>query len=275
MTGGQPQQPSPPRRVTVSGPRRDRARGWSARAGAEDLHAQPQLGQVYVRSLVRDQLRLSLGVLAVLVVVLGGLPAVFALAPGLRTAEVFGIRLAWLLLGAAAYPVLLGAALFHIRYAERVERDFTELLGPSPESAPPAPPGPSPDLPPGDGLVAQFLPQPGGWEVPPAPLMGRPDRQGHPTRGARNCATSPVVGEGPPTAPAGQDSGPPGEVPVERHLRGARNCATSPVAGDDPPTAPAGQDSGPPGDSPGTRPPGGSPDAMQPPGCGNPETGAG
>ena len=238
MTGGQPQQPPPPRRVTVSGPRRDRARGWSARAGAEDLHAQPQLGQVYVRSLVRDQLRLSLGVLAVLVVVLGGLPAAFALAPGLRTAEVFGIRLAWLLLGAAAYPVLLGAALFHIRHAERVERDFTELLGPSPESAPPAPPGPSPDLPPGDGLVAQFLPQPGGWEVPPAPLMGRPDRQGHPTRGAGTCATSPVTG-------------------------------------DDPPTAPAGQDSGPPGDSPGTRPPGGSPDAMQPPGCGNPETGAG
>ena len=246
MTGGQPQQPPPPRRVTVSGPRRDRARGWSARAGAEDLHAQPQLGQVYVRSLVRDQLRLSLGVLAVLVVVLGGLPAAFALAPGLRTAEVFGIRLAWLLLGAAAYPVLLGAALFHIRHAERVERDFTELLGPSPESAPPAPPGPSPDLPPGDGLVA---------------------------------------GDDPPTAPAGQDSGPPGEVPVERHFRGAggtsqppgwgRNCATSPVAGDDPPTAPAGQDSGPPGDSPGTRPPGGSPDAMQPPGCGNPETGAG
>ena len=229
MTGGQPQQPPPPRRVTVSGPRRDRARGWSARAGAEDLHAQPQLGQVYVRSLVRDQLRLSLGVLAVLVVVLGGLPAAFALAPGLRTAEVFGIRLAWLLLGAAAYPVLVGAALFHIRHAERVERDFTELLGPSPESAPPAPPGPSPDHPPGDGLVAQFLPQPGGREVPPAPLGGAPfPRRPATTRGAGNCATSPVAGEDPPTAPAGQDSGPPGDSLEATQPPGCGNPETGP-----------------------------------------------
>ncbi|MFE2427850.1 hypothetical protein ACFXJ5_14040 [Streptomyces sp. NPDC059373] len=118
----------PPRRVAVSGPRRRRTGGYSARAGAEDLHAQPRLGQVYVRSLVRDQLRLSVGVLAVLAGVLGGLPAAFALAPGLRTAEVFGIRLAWLLLGIVAYPLLVGVARFHVRYAERVERDFTELL---------------------------------------------------------------------------------------------------------------------------------------------------
>lgn len=125
---GEPGVP-PPRRVTVSGPRRNRTGGYSARAGAADLHAQPRLGQVYVRSLVRDQLRLSLGVLTVLVLVLGGLPAAFALAPSLRTTEVFGIRLAWLLLGVVAYPLLVGTAWFHVRHAERVERDFTDLLG--------------------------------------------------------------------------------------------------------------------------------------------------
>jgi hypothetical protein len=125
--------PGPPRRVAVTAPRRVRAGGWSARAAPADLHAQPQLGQVYVRSLVRDQLRLALGVLAVLVVVLGGLPAAFALVPGLRTASVLGVRLAWLLLGVVAYPVLVGAAWFHVRHAERVERDFTELLGGGPE----------------------------------------------------------------------------------------------------------------------------------------------
>jgi hypothetical protein len=129
-------------RVAVSAPRRLRARGYSARARAADLHAQPQLGQVYVRSLVRNQLRLALGVLAVLGAVLGGLPAAFALLPGLRTAEVFGIRLAWLLLGVVAYPLLVGAAFFHVRHAERVERDFTELLGgPDAPPAPPRPPG--------------------------------------------------------------------------------------------------------------------------------------
>lgn len=116
------------RRVAVTAPRRVRARGYSARARAADLHAQPQLGQVYVRSLVRNQLRLALGVLAVLAAVLGGLPAAFALLPGLRTADVLGVRLAWLLLGVVAYPLLVGAAFFHVRHAERVERDFTDLL---------------------------------------------------------------------------------------------------------------------------------------------------
>ncbi|CAG7655995.1 hypothetical protein [Actinacidiphila bryophytorum] len=134
-------QPAPPapRRVAVTAPRRHRAGGYSARAGAADLHAQPRLGQLYVRSLVRNQLRLSLGVLAVLAAVLGGLPAAFALLPGLRTSEVAGIRLPWVLLGVVAYPLLVGAAYFHVRHAERVERDFTDLLG-GPDAAPPAPP---------------------------------------------------------------------------------------------------------------------------------------
>jgi hypothetical protein len=129
VIGGHQPQPPPPRRVAVSGPRRHRAGGWSARAGAADLHTQPRLGQVYVRSLVRDQLRLAMGVLVVLALVLIGVPAAFALVPGLPTAEVFGFRLAWLLLGLVAYPVLVGLAWFHVRHAERVERDFTELLG--------------------------------------------------------------------------------------------------------------------------------------------------
>ncbi|WP_329171953.1 hypothetical protein [Streptomyces sp. NBC_01477] len=136
-----PVPPPAPRRVAVSAPRRHRTGGYSARAGAADLHAQPQLGQLYVRSLVRNQLRLALGVLAVLAAVLGGLPAAFALLPGLRTAEVAGIRLPWLLLGAVAYPLLVGAAYFHVRHAERVERDFTDLLsGPDASDSPDAPP---------------------------------------------------------------------------------------------------------------------------------------
>lgn len=138
-TQGPPGAQPPPRRVAVSAPRRHRTGGYSARAGAADLHAQPRLGQLYVRSLVRNQLRLSLGVLAVLAAVLGGLPAAFALLPGLRTAEVAGIRLPWLLLGVVAYPLLVGGAYFHVRHAERVERDFTDLLG-GPDAPPPAPP---------------------------------------------------------------------------------------------------------------------------------------
>jgi hypothetical protein len=139
MTGTQP----PPRRVAVTAPRRNRSGGWSARARAQDLHAQPRLGQIYLRALVRDQLRLALGVLAVLTVVLGGLPAAFALLPGLRTVEVAGIRLPWLLLGAVAYPVMVGVAWFHVRHAERVERDFTDMLN-APDPAPDSPPNHAP-----------------------------------------------------------------------------------------------------------------------------------
>ncbi|MBY8878510.1 hypothetical protein [Actinacidiphila acidipaludis] len=133
--------PPPSRRVAVTAPRRNRSSGWSARARAQDLHAQPRLGQIYLRALVRDQLRLALGVLAVLTVVLGGLPAAFALLPGLRTVEVVGIRLPWLLLGAVAYPVMVGVAWFHVRHAERVERDFTDMLN-APGAGPGSPPDP-------------------------------------------------------------------------------------------------------------------------------------
>ncbi|SDN07659.1 hypothetical protein [Actinacidiphila guanduensis] len=136
MTGGG--QPAPPRRVAVTAPRRKRAGGWSARAAAADLHAQPRLAQVYARAIIRDQLRLALGVLAALVVVLGGVPAAFALVPALRTAELLGFRLPWIILGFVAYPVLVAAAVLHVRHAERVERDFTDLLR-SPAEDPTAP----------------------------------------------------------------------------------------------------------------------------------------
>ncbi|WP_063762143.1 hypothetical protein [Streptomyces sp. NRRL F-5123] len=168
MTGGPGEAPQAARRVAVSAPRRHRAGGYSARARAADLHAQPQLAQVYVRSLVRNQLRLALGVLAVLGAVLGGLPAAFALLPGLRTATVLGIRLPWLLLGVVAYPLLVGAAAFHVRHAERVERDFTDLLGgPDPAEARPAP-----------------EPRPGGPDEAEPP-DGGPDAPHEPPRAAR------------------------------------------------------------------------------------------
>jgi hypothetical protein len=137
--------PTVARRVAVTAPRRHRTGGYSARARAADLHAQPPLGQLYLRSLVRNQLRLALGVLAVLAAVLGGLPLAFALIPGLRTAELAGIRLPWLLLGVVAYPLLVGAASFHVHHAERVEGDFTDLLaGPDPDPDTPADPPPAP-----------------------------------------------------------------------------------------------------------------------------------
>jgi hypothetical protein len=42
---------------------------------------------------------------------------------------VLGVPLVWWVLGLLAYPVLYLLARMHRRSAERIERDFTDLLG--------------------------------------------------------------------------------------------------------------------------------------------------
>lgn len=81
-----------------------------------------------MHTLVRAQLRLALLVLAVVGMLLLGLPALFAVAPDLRHVHVFGLPLPWLLLGALVHPALIAAAWFYVRQAERNERDFAELV---------------------------------------------------------------------------------------------------------------------------------------------------
>jgi len=79
---------------------------------------------------MRSQLRLALGVVAVLVVTVGGLPLLFRIVPGLLTTRFLGIPLPWLLLGAVVYPFLVLLAWFYVRRAERNERSFNDLVGP-------------------------------------------------------------------------------------------------------------------------------------------------
>ncbi len=79
-------------------------------------------------SLVRIQLRLAIGVLLILTVLLGGLPLLFLAEPDLVEVLVFGLPLPWLLLGVVVHPVLVAAALFYVRRAERNEADFAELV---------------------------------------------------------------------------------------------------------------------------------------------------
>ena len=81
-----------------------------------------------MRSLVRTQLLLALRMLAVLVVGLGGLPLLFAVAPATRDVVVLGLPLPWLLLAVLVYPAMLLGGAVYLRRAERNERDFTELV---------------------------------------------------------------------------------------------------------------------------------------------------
>jgi hypothetical protein len=116
-----------PRRVRVTSPKAGQRRRTSV---ASEIDAQTELGEVYMRSLMRSQLRLAVGVLALLALTLGLLPLLFATVPWLQGARLLGVPLAWLVLGLVAYPLLLGLAVFYVRRAERNERAFHDLVGP-------------------------------------------------------------------------------------------------------------------------------------------------
>ena len=114
----------PPTRVRVTGPER---RQPPARR-TSDIDAGTRLGGVYMRSLLREQLRLALGVLAVMGVTIGLLPLAFYVVPGLADVHLLGMPLAWLLLGVVVYPTLVLLGWGYVRRAERNERDFAEIV---------------------------------------------------------------------------------------------------------------------------------------------------
>jgi hypothetical protein len=90
-----------------------------------------------MRSLLRTQLRLALGIVLVLACTVGMLPLLFVAVPASRTTDVAGIPLPWLLLGVVVHPVLFGLAWTYVRRAERNERSFHDLVGEAqPEDGP-------------------------------------------------------------------------------------------------------------------------------------------
>ncbi|GAB3200001.1 hypothetical protein GCM10027062_18230 [Nocardioides hungaricus] len=116
---------TPPERVRVTGPPRRR----TPAARTSDIDDETRLGGVYLGSLLREQLRLALGILLALVLLVGTLPLAFHLWPGLAAVDLLGVPLPWLLLGVVVYPTLLGLGWAYVRRAERNERDFAELVG--------------------------------------------------------------------------------------------------------------------------------------------------
>ena len=84
-----------------------------------------------MRSLMRAQLRLAVGVLALLGAAVGALPLIFAVAPNLMARSVLGMPLAWGLLGFVVYPTLVALGWAYVRRAERNERSFIDMVGDS------------------------------------------------------------------------------------------------------------------------------------------------
>jgi hypothetical protein len=118
--------PEPPRRVRVTSPRTGAVRRRVA--GTSEIDAQTRLGEIYMTSLLRAQLRLTALVIAAVVVLIGGLPLAFRLVPAVMDTPVLGMPLSWVLLAFAVYPVLFALGWLYVRAAERTEQDFADVV---------------------------------------------------------------------------------------------------------------------------------------------------
>ncbi len=87
-----------------------------------------ELGVLLLRTLVRAQLSLAMRLAAVFGCLLGGLPLLLAVSPGVRDADVLGLPLPWLLLGLVMYPLLWAGGWVYVRQAERNEQDYLDLV---------------------------------------------------------------------------------------------------------------------------------------------------
>lgn len=116
--------PKPPRRRVVLAERRG-ARRIRTRV---EVAEQTEIGAALIGGLIRAQLGSALSCGLVIVLVLAALPLLFGVTAVAETV-VFGIRLPWLVLGGATYPLLWLTGRVYLRLSERNENDFLELTG--------------------------------------------------------------------------------------------------------------------------------------------------
>lgn len=93
-----------------------------------EVQEQTQVGDALVRGLVRAQLGLALRLAAVVLCTVAAIPLAMGMFPQISTVQVLGIRLNWLILAVAVYPVLYGVGWLYVRWAEQGERDFVRVV---------------------------------------------------------------------------------------------------------------------------------------------------
>jgi putative solute:sodium symporter small subunit len=123
-----PRPVGPAQRVRVTSPYADRARTRPRPSAASEIDAQTEVGEIYVRALLRTQLRQAIGTLVLLAVSIGVLPIAFHLFPVLTERQVLGMPLSWVLLAFGCYPVLIGLAWRYVRASERNEAEFVHVV---------------------------------------------------------------------------------------------------------------------------------------------------
>ncbi len=93
-----------------------------------DLYAKGAYGETLLRSLIRAQLGVALGVLLPAGAVVITFPILSVLLPSLVKVTVGGVPLTVAVLGVGIYPPLVVLAVLYVRRAARVEERFVALF---------------------------------------------------------------------------------------------------------------------------------------------------
>lgn len=115
-----------PRSVTPNGTALNGGRSAAASLDAEE---ETDAGQLFVRSLIRSQLRLGLVVALGFLSIMLAFPLMLGLVPGLADSTIAGLPFDWVLLGAGIYPVIGLSAWLYVRTAARNEARYRDLAG--------------------------------------------------------------------------------------------------------------------------------------------------
>ena len=100
------------------------------RSVRQEIDESTGIGEIYMQSLIRSQLRAALTVALTLLLSVGALPLTFMAFDTVTEFEVLGVPAPWLILGVLVYPGLLALGWVYVRQAERAERDFADLVQP-------------------------------------------------------------------------------------------------------------------------------------------------
>ncbi|GAA3537090.1 hypothetical protein AFL01nite_11760 [Aeromicrobium flavum] len=101
------------------------------RTVGQEIDEATGVGEVYMQSLIRSQLRAAATVAITLLLTVVSLPLVFLWVPGLNDGRVLGIPLPWLVLGGGVHAGVIVLGWLYVRHVERAERLFTHLVEPS------------------------------------------------------------------------------------------------------------------------------------------------
>ncbi|MHA7155493.1 DUF485 domain-containing protein [Arthrobacter sp. TMN-50] len=117
-----------PQRVRVTAPRSNARPAAGSYPVAREMAEQSEVGELFVRSLIRSQLRLAVVVATGFLVILIGISVLLAVFPQIGNLSVFTVPVPWLLLGVGVYPLVISCAALYVRSAARNELRFRDLV---------------------------------------------------------------------------------------------------------------------------------------------------